>query len=399
MKIKNLSTIAISCMMLLTACSGDFEVAPKDTDSLEGLLSSQSANDDYLGTHLLLLDSGDFEELRSLSINLSGDSYLNNRVEVTGFYNDDEVFQVTGVKVLEVTDDLSDDREKITYKNVDLGFEISYFNDWTMEESTASVNFVAKNEDVVIINQRPFAYVPESDEDGNTDTPFMAYFSEAGISDEYTEKVIGKNSLPAVSLETSDTIISYYLYRAGLIYEISLVAADTITAEHERVFKEMLSDFAFTNFSMGEGSIDPIDEDEDETEGEIIGGSDNLPEVEYKLTGVFESLPYSFRGSYPSNWYYAGSRSSESGVLHEYKFSDEVVEDNNELLTLKVSSSTGPLSGSNKLKMADREIVLGKSGSNSQVATSVGDFTFRLTGPDKYQDLMVNIAASIHLID
>lgn len=55
----------------------------------------------------------------------------------------------------------------------------------------------------------------------------------------------------------------------------------------------------------------------------------------------FESLPYNFVAQYPSNWYYSGS-SGSGEVLHRYDFSNEPLEDGNELVIIDIISGNMP---------------------------------------------------------
>ena len=53
----------------------------------------------------------------------------------------------------------------------------------------------------------------------------------------------------------------------------------------------------------------------------------------------FESLPYHFKAQYPANWYYSGQSGGEDSALHHYGFSNEPIEDSNELVSLDIVSS------------------------------------------------------------
>ena len=79
--------------------------------------------------------------VRSLKLNLSEKSYLNNKVKLTGTTNDDGVFQANGITVIEVIKS-DEDSELVEYKNTDLGFKLKYYNDWELKDSSASITFL-----------------------------------------------------------------------------------------------------------------------------------------------------------------------------------------------------------------------------------------------------------------
>ena len=76
----------------------------KEFDSLIGVLSNQDSNDSYQGTHLLTEENGTETPLSSTALNLSSPQYLGNEVSVQGKIDETtEVFEVTGISVLEVS--------------------------------------------------------------------------------------------------------------------------------------------------------------------------------------------------------------------------------------------------------------------------------------------------------
>jgi hypothetical protein len=156
---------------------------------------------------------------------------------------------------------------------------------------------------------------------------------------------------------------------------------------------------------------DPIEEDDDDEDDSEPGGNkivddiddsfdDVIDEVESLLPSIdmtltsFESLPYFFRGRYPSNWYYAGSLPVSEGVLHHYGFSDEPVTRENEVLSLDVINSSLMRSG-NTILIDGREFIVEELGADYFVYTSVGGRYYRVSGPTEYKDLILNMAVGI----
>lgn len=387
---KKFSLLICSVLLVFSACSLEDNVipTPDDPKSYEGVLTEQKNGDQYAGTHLLTLEGGEVMPARSLSINLSTNGYLNNLVEVSAVLSDDGVLVIEGLKVLEMLAKSDQSGEFIEYRNPELGFIISYYDNWEVTEANSSVSFQSEEGDVVSVSQDLFQYVPNVDEEGNADTPFTSYFSDLEQeSVETSTREIGNGSLDAVLIE-EDGVLSYYVYRSGLMYEISY---DPVPgSENENVFKKMLAEFDFIVIGDehefgGESEDDAADVEQGE-----------LPEIEdYELSRQFESLPYHFGGMYPSSWYYAGFKGVSDGVVHRYGFSDEVVEDGNELINLYVSYSKGPVTLPNVVELKDRRVFY----SADEVLVELGDFLFRFEGSQHYLDLMLNMAASLRLTE
>ncbi|MEK7085520.1 MAG: hypothetical protein AAB953_00705, partial [Patescibacteria group bacterium] len=130
-------------IFLLPACGlKDQFVQEPDLVSITGILSEQKNVDKENGTHFLTNEANEKTPLRSVIINLSGDEYLNNKVQVMGFNNEDDgVFEVTGISVLEILSEKTKQNKLIDYKNTEAGFQLKYYDDWKVDEE--------KNGDIV----------------------------------------------------------------------------------------------------------------------------------------------------------------------------------------------------------------------------------------------------------
>lgn len=377
MKFNNKIGVLLALVLGLSGCGNGegLEVDKIPNESFSGVLELQKGDDDYLGTHLLVTEDGEVVPLRSLDLNLSKKDYLGNEVKVMGFLNDDSVFQVTDLEVLELNGENSDYGRKSVYVNEDLGFEIAYFSGWEVDEESSVISFVNEMGEEISVRQSPFPYTPTTFEDGSVDSALESYLYTVGESFSEDDLVyVGEEGYEAVKLERADEVV-YVIYRAGLIYELM---AEVNEERSLMIFNEMVSSFTFTTFDLGH------EEEELANEG--------MKELNYELNSVFESLPYEFRGAYPDDWYYSGTRSSEAGVLHQYSFSDEVVAEDNVLITLDILSSTSIPNGE-RVSSGGKDIVI--TGGGSEVYTSLGEMGFRLRGDSEYRDLMVAIAASM----
>lgn len=343
---------------------------------LQGILEEQKPNDDFSGSHVITDRREEKTALRSLSINLSKEEYLGNMVQVSGFLNEeDNVFEVSGISVLDYINDYDPDAEFTDYKNSEFGIELKYYDNWRVDELNNSVEFSppTKEEDKivdkVVIEQSEFPYSPTTDVEGNTDTPLQAYFTKnfpevADVTG--LIRKIGPGQLEAVKM-TEEKIesggnVDYFLYRNGLVYRITFVnTKGEDSVKNLSIFNQMISEFKFIGFSEEQVG------DDDESEP--------LPVLDIKMSS-FQSLPYGFEADYPASWYYAGERGTGE-VSHHYGFSDKPLEDSDELISLDVLNQ----------KTADSFEVEGIKG-----------YFFRVTGNADLKDLIKVMSASIRIL-
>ncbi|MEK7126864.1 MAG: hypothetical protein AAB848_02045, partial [Patescibacteria group bacterium] len=243
----------------------------------------------------------------------------------------------------------------------------------------------------------PFSYSPKINEDGTTDTPLEAYFSEVyGSSAGLEINKIGVDMLSAAKLTNSDGSVSYILYRAGLIYKITYTPSVESSIQDKIDFQEMITEFRFIGINAGDEAVDGIDSEStseisaDEISTTSGSGSSLYPDEE--LTS-FESLPYHFIGKYPKDWYYAGKIGTGPGVLHHYGFSDESVTDENESIGLDVISDEIP--SGQKITILGKELTVVSQGSKYTVYISADGQNYRIEGDKQYKDLITAIAANI----
>lgn len=379
----------LSSVLFLSACSFDnaFKDDP-DLISLSGLLQEQKSNDEYSGTHLLIDENKAVTALRSLSFNLSGQQYLNNKVQVVGFLNtEDKVFEVSGISVLEVLDESKTDADAEIYRNTDLGFEIRYYEDWKLEEN-GNVAFVSKDLDSVEIEQIVFEsaeVLNPSDAAGFLKEYVKQVYPGVADFEKYLRK-IGADNLDAVKLEEKVGDLHYLFYRNGLIYRISFVPSEKSmnSLDNALVFEEMVSSFRFTGFTVDTGVLD-----------EELDVVVPLEKSDVEFTS-FESLPYKFKASYPADWYYAGN-SGSGDVLHHYSFSNEAVTEENILISLDVLSSSIPAGKS--IGLGKNKGVKVESGEDVNVYLTVNGQNYRVTGPKEYEAIIMDMAGSILAIE
>lgn len=387
-------------LMMFSACGvkDGFKSDP-DLKSLTGLLVEQKTTDKENGTHFLIDENNEKIAIRSLTINLSSDEYLNNKIQATALLDDaDNVYEITGISVLEILSDKTTQHKLVEYKNTEEGFKLKYFDDWNVDNSKsgdvvfrAPLKTGSKTSAEIIIEQIPFSYEPKVAENGSSDSPLEAYFESLGQKIEQNQfNKIGIDAMDAVKL-SKDDFITYHLYRSGIIYKITFIPADPINNTDENIFNEMLAEFQFIPFG-GEEMLN----EENGNDGDSLELESDLPVLNMELTS-FESLPYFFSGKYPAKWYYAGVRVNKDGVLHHYGFSNETINETNEIVSLDVLA--GSIPNGTKMALDGKEFVTVISTNEYIIYTTVNGQNYRISGPKEYEDLILVMAASIEQIE
>jgi len=399
-KLTSLISLIFCVSTVLTGCSfnSQFKDEPNFTD-ISGVISVQENSDSRSGTHILLDTSGNEYPVRSLSLNLSGKSYLGNKVKLNGTMGSDSVFEVTGVTILEVLNGHGSSAKFVEYKNSDYGFETMNYDDWKIEEGDSYVEFVAPSEeeeksDIIIINQTPFYFssaLGDSDENAALKSYFTKNFPSLSNFSAFLSK-IGKDGMSAIKFAGDGGGIDYYTYRSGLVYKISFQPSTNFSEDNLSIFHEMVSEFRFLGFTVDENNGAETDLSEVQKSNEALINSNTSIPSESLSDSVnmtyFESLPYYFRASYPSSWYYTGVKGSKPGVLHHYGFSEET--DGQEVISLNVISTSN---------VSEGQISKVPSGATLRVYTKMDGQSYEVSGPSTMEKLLVSITKSIQHIE
>ncbi|MBI4234731.1 hypothetical protein HY604_00330 [Candidatus Peregrinibacteria bacterium] len=375
--------------LIFNACSfggDDFE----DTLPLisrTGVLTEQEFSDKEPGTHVLNVAASEKTYLRSVSLNLSDNQYLANKVTVVGVMNDDDkVLEVTGVSVLEVLVKREENPLLLPYKNTDLGLEIQYYSNWELKEwQNGDVEFKnAESGQAFKIARSPFNYVPEVNEDSATDTPLEAFFREKFPNQTFPGvNKIGKDELLSFKMENDD-YVNYYLYRNGLIYEVSMLK---VPGQSDLAYNEMIGSFRFVGFTAesvkdaDSDALAPLETDDD------ASGSD----VEFTS---FASLPYFFTANYPADWYYSGiSNYGDANVKHHYGFSNETLSDTNELIAMDVIVEVPE--GGQKIDLEERSATKFVTADKVSIFMEIDGQKYNVSGLKEYESIIISMAKSI----
>jgi len=393
-KIFIVSFLLISSFLFYGCNVTSFFKDDADVVTKVGILNDKPSNSTVGGTHILVDDKNNVTPLRSLVLNLGSNEYLNNKVQLMGFMNTkDDVFEVSGVSVLEVLSKDKNDKNLVSYKNTDLGFEMNYPKDWQLEDLGDSITITAptlKNAtvgkpDMVTILQTPFVFDPVAPNKDSVKDALFAYAEKnlPQIKDPATSlNKIGEDMLDALRI-VRDTNEDVYLYRNGLVYQISFVAGNPSVDENRNSYNNILSSFKFTGFTSD------IPDSGNLTDNSQVSG-ENMPVLDMKFS-VFESLPFKFKGEYPAKWYYSGGKSPMPESSYHYSFTDTA--DGAELIGLDILPSEAP--PGKKLKIGSFEGIEIDNVDQVSIYVKVDKRTILLSGNKQYRDIILLMSSKI----
>lgn len=107
----------------------------------------------------------------------------------------------------------------------------------------------------------------------------------------------------------------------------------------------------------------------------------------------FESSPYDFNAQYPSNWYFSGT-SGGGDVSHHYGFSNEPVEDGNEMVSIDIVS--GSLPSGSSISVGGHTGIKVYDGSEMAIYIKRDDgLLYKIHGGSENEQYIIDMAASI----
>ena len=195
----------------------------------------------------------------------------------------------------------------------------------------------------------------------------------------------------AYSFEFADPDYVYADYTDGTDYRRILIKYDHDGTTFDTNVNAYFVPGETTSWERVSGE-NPV-EDAEKTVVELTDDGASEATVVKEGYRYFESLPYDFLAQYPSNWYFSGTGGS-SDVVHHYGFSNEPVEDGNELVSIDIVNGPAPSGSSISI------------GSNTGVKAYEGDavaiyierddgMLYKIHGSSAYEANVVDIAASI----
>lgn len=249
-------------------------------------------------THLLEMKDDSTIRLKSPNIDLDNEKYLNKKVEVRGYISktedDSDIMKVMSIDIAEEQkedEDIKTGEEK-EYKNTDLGFTLTYLDNWDIEEEETSVIFEAP---VLEAEEEETSRSGEVEEaDSKTDTVVIRQMPNPGneslaeylnlpsdpnelITEGYTETQVGPDQLEGLKKQSPDQLeIDIYLARDPYIYQFTFEGGENPdTALNRNTYFTMVSSFKFIGFTPENDTEDdeqnedePAETEEEETEEE-----------------------------------------------------------------------------------------------------------------------------------
>lgn len=245
-------------------------------------------------THLLEDEDGLTLRLKSLNIDLSQEKYLNKKVEVRGGIKTAE----DGKEVMDVVSiDLSEDEDTDTrikgepkeYKNADLGFNLTYYDSWAVEENSDEVVFTSAMVDDISTDSTDLVTSSAVEEtnpsiiivkrlqnpDKEDVETYLQLPSDASNLSAlgYTKSVIGKDKLEGLKKENENMLeVNAWLSRDKYIYQFSFVGTENEGMVNDKnAYFSMLASLQFIGFSTDdEETPEESDDDSNSTEDEIV---------------------------------------------------------------------------------------------------------------------------------
>lgn len=366
-------------------------------------------------THLFETEDGEILYAYSDRYDLDSDKYFDTLVEAYGLVLEYESLDKPAFEVQRVTeapeDELEDeDVEMVDYKDTELGFTITYPNNWEFSALRDSIQLQApapepEDEETAEELAADYIIIATSDTTIGTDPEITdeqkAEEIHTFVSANYPElssergliSSIGVDGQFAVSYKPESGNIHYFAPRGNDLYEISFYHPeedDYDRVKNSNVFFSLVSSFRFLPID-GEEVEEPTEDTEEIEEPEVEDPIEEEPEPEpvvepsadqvtFSSYRELDSAPYGFTISYPGNWYY-------SGAVNAYSFADESFADEEVEAIIQLSINSGKSAG------------ISQSGSSVSVTVVFDGKSYTLTGPAEYEAVMEVMANSIKALE
>ncbi|PKL36809.1 hypothetical protein CVV38_02840 [Candidatus Peregrinibacteria bacterium HGW-Peregrinibacteria-1] len=392
-RIKLIAFAVLSSAVLFVGCGSGVVDEPQKT-TFQGVLEIASP-----GKHEVITATGETVEVSSVAFNLSSTDYLGNLVSVIAVEQEDGSMEIVGITVLELLNGTGKS-ELVEFYDSTLGLKMSYYSDWEVNAKEDEVSFLAPvkqfgdataSRDEIRAEQIQFLYTSESLDGDPKEEALVAFAREF-----YPElqnpssniNIVGVDAMPALKLD-NDT---YFFYRNGLVYKVSFIpSVENFNETSNAIFAEMLRSFQFIGINdLNSDPIAPEDAEIDDNDGAV---DMSLIESGLKFT-TFQSLPYHFKADLPASWYYSGSLSSESGVMHVYQFSDKPVDEGSILVELKIVTRE-PASAGQSVTLKNGPAKVVENSASLTVYTEVGGQRYEVSGSIGNKDVILKMASSI----
>lgn len=421
MKFRRLFVTSLAGLTLLLAnCGGsalddpltqEYETIVGEFKSLAGIKVDKTI------THLFENDEGEIYYAFSDRYDL--DDQLNERVEVAGLVMEYETLDKPTFKVTRISEAPEEEEESaevtyVDYADTELGFSLSYPDNWSFESFRDSIELTAPLEkaetdeeeeassdaevstiprDVILVAMLDVQLRSTTEDDSNARaTDIHTQISQAypDLADESGQvTMIGDDQQFAVRYKIDNGSTHYFIPRGTSLIELSLYhSSEESVVSNSNIFAEVVNSFRllptgddgeFINDEPTTTDAEPEEEPEETEEMDENTTSSSGDQVTASKYREFESNPYQFKISYPSHWYYSGGNQG-------YDFSTDPIEDDAPAiirLDINGSTSTG----------------LVRTGSSVKITVEVEGKYYTLTGPSEYESIMQKMVDSIEPVE
>ncbi len=407
--------LTLSSLSLLGCKSQELsEPLTRDYQTLDGQMTSLGGIkvNKVITNVFQVEDDGQVFYAYSDRYDLNDAQYLGKRIEAYGLVTthtelDKSLFEIRRISdAPEETVDIVTVEDK-EYSNQDIGFKLTYSNDWKLEEKASSVSFTAP----IVLESGTGSLTEELSTSQNNDPDFVSvkvtsskliktstdplddradeirdfvrvnYSNLVGVGSELS--YLGVDKLFAVRYKTLTGDIYYFAPKSSSLFEISFNHPSTSDkVDHTNIFYDMIASFRYipAESNTSDEVISDVEVEKTETTIKEEPEVEEISAVIEIPTGFreFESTPFKFKILYPSSWYYSGGSSG-------YDFNNEPIEDDTKVLIRLDMSSTGTTGSAN-------------TGDIFSITSKVGDRYYKLSGSSELKSTMETMSKSIEEI-
>lgn len=410
---KKIFAIFAGLSIILTAC-GATELADPTTREYQTYtgefksLGGIEVQDQI--THLFETDDGDILYAFSDRYDLDDEAYFAKSVEAYGVVSvyenlDKPLFEVKRITDAPAVDETTTTVTAVPYQNADLGFSLTYSNDWTITEAATSVTLTAPlptkvdensagdttttpelttDPDYILVSLLETTLAKTSEdpqEDRATEIRDFVKANYAELAEIKGElSYVGTDRLLGVHYKTENFDSLYFVPRGDQLFELSYnhkSENDTDRLNNGNIFSSMVSGFRLT--PVGESLPEVTVEDSTTDVVEDVTVEEPAPtaeQVSVKSYRELESKTFQFKMSYPGSWYYSGSSTG-------YDFNDKPIDETSTESILQMQFN------------ASQTVGVVRSGTTVAITVKVGDRYYTVTGPAEYQTVLQAMADSI----
>ncbi|MBN1494725.1 hypothetical protein JW911_03255 [Candidatus Peregrinibacteria bacterium] len=268
--------LLISALFFVAGCSGGEDAAETQTQQTVqekhiGILKSLGGMSIGEGTHFLETELSGTIRLKSQNINLDSEKYLNKKVEVRGVITKaTDGKDLMDVKSIDLAEEIIKEKPSTPgtaseYQNANLGFKLTYLDNWTTKEETNTVTFSApkpasQEEQPAALETDMVVVTRYSNPSRDTVEKFLNLPTDPLliVNSGYIQTKVGPDQLEGLKKQSADqNEIDVYLSRNEYIYKISFKGSASIDLINNRnTYFSIIATFQFIGFAPADAPVD-----------------------------------------------------------------------------------------------------------------------------------------------